>query len=325
VRPVLAGVVRAVLAGVVRPALVGAVLLALAGCATPWDPPGLRPYAAVLAARPGHRLFDATPYVWPARGELVEFFCRWPTDRPVPIHLPDDATPDEARALDAALAAWESAGLGLRFERVPLERARIDVAFVAPERTTRAEGTGYTLADCRLDDPGAEATAGERLPARMARARVRIVRRETAEWDAADHAFFAGEVAGVALHELAHALGFQGHAKLGGGILAGDTRHATAVGRRVLAGEPFDEPTLRALYALPSGLVLARHPVAAARTAALDERLAAQDGTQGPWVRVGDRSARVFWRDAGGQERGVTLPSLVTVRAHPERLVLLPD
>lgn len=310
-----------------RPAARAAVAaaLALAACTTPWDPPGLRPYAAVLAAHPGHRLFDATPYVWPARGELVEFLCRWPTDRPVPIHLPDDATPDEARALEAALAAWESAGLGVRFERVPPARARVDVAFVAPDRTTRAEGTGYTLADCRLADAGAEATAGARLPARMTRARVRIVRRESDEWDAADHAFFAGEVAGVALHELAHALGFQGHARFGGGILAADAREATAVGRRVLAGEPFAEPTLRALYALPSGVVLRRHPVPAARTAPLDERLAARGVTPGPWVRVGDRSARVFWRDARGGERGLTLPSLVTVRAHPERLVLLPD
>jgi len=296
-------------------------LAAWAACATPWDPPGLRPWRATLAAHPEHRLFDATPYLLPVRGELVEFLCRWPTERPLRIHLPADATPDEQRALDAALAAWESAGLGVRFERVARDRAEIEVAFLSPERTTRAEGTGYTLADCRLTDAGPAATAGARLPARLERARIRIVRRETDEWDARDHAWFAGEVAGVALHELAHALGFQGHVRFVGGVLAGDTRETTAVGRAVLRGESFSEPTLRALYALPSGLVLARRPVSSARTAPLDARLA---GAAGPLVRVGDRSARIFWREARG-ERGVTLVSVATARAHPERLVLLPD
>jgi hypothetical protein len=298
-----------------------AVAVWLAACASPWDPPGLRPHASDLAEEPAHRLFDATPYLLPVRGELIEFLCRWPTDRPLAIHLPEDATPEEQRALDAALAAWESAGLGVRFEPSPLERAEIDVAFLEHDGTQRAEGTGYTLADCRLADAGPAVTAGPKLPARLERARIRIVRREQEEWSDQDHAFFAAEVAGVALHELAHALGFQGHAEFGGGILARDTKRSTAVGRRLLAGESFAEPTLMALYALPSGVVLARHPVPGIRTAELDRLL---DGRPGPWVRVGDRSARVFWRSAEG-ERGVTLTSVVVARAHPERLVLLPD
>jgi len=276
----------------------------------------------VLAAHAGQRLFDATPYLLPVRGQLIEFLCRWPTDRPLAIHLPDDATADEQRALDAALAAWESAGLGVRFERVPAERAQIDVAFLASDRTPRAEGTGYTLADCRVADTGPAAIAGSRLPARLERARIRIVRRESETWSAADHAWFAGEVAGVALHELAHALGFQGHARFGGGILARDTRRTTTVGRRVLDGARFVEPTLQALYALPPGLVLARHRVPASRTAQLDGQLAIRPA---PLVRVGDRSGRIFWRAPGGRERGFTLVSVYVARTRPERLVLLAD
>lgn len=298
---------------------------AVAACATPWDPPGLRGYQATLAEHPGQRLFDATPYLLPARGELVEFFCRWPEGQPIGLHLPEDATPDEQRALDAAVAAWEAAGVGVRFERVSREHAAtggIDVAFLAHDRTDRAEGTGYTLADCRLDDASPATLARPQLPARLERARIRIVRRESDEWGPADHAFFAGELAGVALHELAHALGFQGHAQFGDGILARDTKRSTVVGRRVLAGAAFREPTLAALYALPSGLVLTRHPVPRARTAPLDARLGAHPG---PRVRVGDRSGRIFWRTRSGGEDGVTLVSVAVARASPERLVLLPD
>lgn len=302
-----------------------ALAVALAGCATPWDPPGLRRHRAALEAHPGQRLFDATPYLLPARGELVEFFCRWPDGRPIPIHLPEDATPDERRALDAAVAAWASAGIGVRFEPVSRERALqggIEISFLAPDHTTRAEGTGYTLADCRLADASPAALARAVLPASMERARIRIVRRDSRTWSPADHAFFAGEVAGVALHELAHALGFQGHTHFDDGILARDTRHSTVVGRRVLAGEAFHEPTVAALYELPSGIVLVRHPVPRVRTALLDALL---DALRGPLVRVGDRSGRIFWRTASGGEEGVTLVSVVEARAKPDRLVLLPD
>lgn len=311
-----------------RAAALGLVLAGCAaGCAEPWAPPGLAPHRATLAGH-AHRLHDATPYLLPVRGELVSFFCRWDVTRPLTVRLPADATPHESRALEAALSAWEGAGLGVRFERRPAADPRpADVAFrfLAHDATSRAGGTGYTLADCRLDSLAPSALERPRLTARLARARIRIVRRETTEWTEADHAWFAGELAGVALHELAHALGFQGHARFGGGLLDRDTRESTPVGRAVLAGRPFAEPTLAALYALPSGVVLERVAVPRVRTAALDDWIAEPPGVDGPFVRVGDRTARIFWRRADGRERGVTLASVATARAHPERLVLLPD
>jgi hypothetical protein len=302
-----------------------ALAVALAACATPWDPPGLRLRRAALDAHPGQRLFDATPYVLPARGELVEFFCRWPDGQPIPLHLPEDATPDERRALEAAASAWESSGIGVHFEPASRERVRaggIEVSFLAPDRTSRAEGTGYTLADCRIADASPDALARAVLPASLERARIRIVRRDSRTWSPADHVFFAGEVAGVALHELAHALGFQGHTQFDDGILARDTKYSTVVGRRVLAGAAFREPTLAALYDLPSGVVLDRRPVPRVRTAPLDSLL---DAARGPLVRVGDRSGRIFWLTPSGGERGVTLVSVVEARERPERLVLLPE
>ena len=309
-----------------RAGLAAVCALAFA-CATPWDPPGLRPHAGVLAAHPGQRLFDATPYLLPIGGELVAFFCRWDTAEPLSVAIPADVTPHERRALEAALSAWEAAGLGIRFRvAAPGEAGAADVAFefLAPERTRRAEGTGYTLADCRVG--GLPAAASQpRLDARLARARIRIVRREVDEWDEQDHAWFAAEVAGVALHELAHALGFQGHARFGGGLLAPDTRESTRVGRAVLAGAGLSEPTLRALYALPSGVVLERTPVPPVRTESVDASLAVFAGEDGPYVRVGDRSGRVCWRLPDGRPWGLTLTSIDTARRRPERLVLLPD
>ena len=213
----------------------------------------------------------------------------------------------------------------MRVGRAEAARRGISIVFLHADETVRAEGTGYTLADCRLAGAGRAALAGERLPAQLWRARIRIVRRDAEEWEERDHRHFASEVAGVALHELAHALGFQGHARFGGGILARDTRESTRVGRALLRGETFREPTLRALYALPSGQVLVRHPVPRARTEPLDGLVASPPEGDGPFVRVGDRTGRVFWRSADGTERGVTLHSVVTARAHPERLVLLPD
>ncbi len=292
----------------------------LAACAQPWDPPALRPYRGGIDLHGGHRLKDLTPYVLPWAGEVLELVCRWP-EGPVPVHVPPDATPDEARAIEAAIDAWEALDLGLRFPRVAREAAAIRFELV-PHRTGRLGGTGFTLADCAVDP---SRVGADRVPARLVSARIRILRRDTAEWDARDHAFFASEVAGVALHEMAHALGFQGHATFGEGILRPDTRYSTRIGRRLLQGGGFDDPTLRALYGIPSGLVLARHPVPAVRTEWVD-RLAARapaHGLEGPWVRVGDRDGRVFWR--GGEEWGVTISGIQTARAHPERIVLLPD
>jgi len=302
-----------------------ALVSLLCACAEPWDPPGLRGHRAALDALPAQRLRDATPYLLPVRGELIEFFCRWPTAAPLGVHLAEDASAEERGALEAALAAWEGAGLGVRFVPATRERADIVLEFVEAVPGGRAAATGSTLADCRIESLAAGALDGARVPARMARSRIRIVRRDSEGWEASDHARFATELLGVALHELAHALGFQGHARFGGGILAPDTRESTRVARGLRAGGPFREPTLEALYRLPSGVVLARHPVPRVRTSPLDDWIARSSGLEGPFVRVGDRSGRIFWRTGQGAERGFTLTSVVTARAHPERLLLLGD
>jgi hypothetical protein len=79
------------------------------------------------------------------------------------------------------------------------------------------------------------------------------------------------------------------------------------------------------LYALPSGTLLRRETVSAVRTEwadALAEVGRAQDFA-GPFVRVGDREARVFWVSPGGPEVGVQVPAPVRTLADPARLVVL--
>jgi len=82
------------------------------------------------------------------------------------------------------------------------------------------------------------------------------------------------------------------------------------VARRVLRGERFEAPTLRALYALPSGTVLQRIAVGSDRTRIVD-RLAERAQARawpGPFVRVGDLDGFVFWRDDAGANLRLKVP-----------------
>ena len=102
--------------------LLGPALVALlcVGCAEPaWEPARLEARHPALAALEGHRLGDVRPYYLPLGGRLTLFLCRWPDGARIPVTLPAHATPAERGKLEAALAAWERAGLPLRFERVP--------------------------------------------------------------------------------------------------------------------------------------------------------------------------------------------------------------
>ena len=95
------------------------------------------------------------------------------------------------------------------------------------------------------------------------------------------------------------------------------------IGARVWRGEALREPNLRALYAIPSGTVLARLSVAPERTrsARLLGSAAISLGLSGPFVRAGDRSAEIFWRGASGRRY-----ALIARRGSwPERFELHPN
>jgi hypothetical protein len=63
---------------------------------------------------------------------------------------------------------------------------------------------------------------------------------------------------------------------------------------------------LAALYGLPNGVVVGRLPVDPLAVQPLRRfaSLAQQRAFKGPFVRVGDRSARMLWREADGVAAG---------------------
>ncbi len=292
-------------------------------CADPSvDLEGLGGRHPKLAAAGPERLRHMRPYYLPAAGQLTLFSCRWPDGAAIPVQLPSDASAEEQRKIHAVLAAWEDAGLGVRFERRPLEGVGIEIEFPAD---LFAYDAGAVV-DCAVEARGIRPNV-ERLPARLVRARVSVARDDP-------------RLAGTLLHELGHALGFQGHvpparrrqkrasARGGGTIMRRDTELLREVGERVLQGGPFHDPSLAALYALPSGTVLGRLAISRDRTRLVDRMLeiGVTRGLVGPLVRVGDEEGRIAWHDPDdGRVARLLLRNLELARSDPERLEIEPS
>ena len=235
----------------------------------------------------GHRLSDVHPYVWPGGGELVAFLCRWPSSSRLRVALPGDAAPVELDLWRRALAAWEGAGPGLRFVPVAPD-APADVALsMAGAEAGRA---AQTAADCAVDVEAGADRARDTIAARLVAAHVRVSR-ATPDWRGHPQTLDQDELMGTMLHELGHALGFQGHARRGS-VMVRDVEAVRRIGARVLAGEPFDDATLTALYRVDSGAVVRRRRLGAGETAIVDRiaALAPARDFAGPIVRVGDRA-----------------------------------
>lgn len=291
-----------------------AVCLAV-GCAAPngdpWQLAQLEQAHPSLAAVPGHRLKDVRPYALAAAGRLTFFLCRWPDAAEIPVAIHGDATPEERQAIEAALAAWEGAGLGVRFAR--------------RERLTRPQGveiriienmlaaTANTIADCGVDAAGLRRASGA-VPARMVFASIHLGRGDPS-------------LTGKALHELGHALGFQGHPRSGDTVMAPGVKAARLAGERVREGRLTGDAALSALYALPSGTVLSRRPLPAERTRPVDRltERGPQAGWSGPFARVGDSEGRLFWRDVRGDAIAFELAGLTAARKDPLKLRISPD
>lgn len=272
----------------------------------------------------GHRLRDLTPYVWPSQDQLTLLVCRWPDARPIPISLPSGRDPALVRAAERAVSAMEQA-LPITFERRErIERHGIELRFVDPERE-RVVGAGNAVADCALDPDSALREPADTLPAELVYASVWL---RTEQIDAFGRVlpFSPDEVAGSVLHELGHALGFQGHAHAGATVMVRAVEEVRSAGRRVLAGEPFSDATLEALYHVPSGTVVRRARLAPGTTRYVDAMLALarRSGLAGPFLRVGDRLARVTWRDRDGTSYPVTIDRIDDALRSPESLALDP-
>lgn len=294
--------------GVVVAVLCAGAAAAVLGCAQPaWDATGLEGRYPALREVDGHRLGDVRPFYWPAGGQLTLLLCRWPDGARIPVVLPRDGTADERRRVEAALAAWEGAGLGIRFVPVPaLDAGGIEIELVEGMLAWGAN----TIADCQVDAGG----AGERLPARIVYASIQLARNDP-------------RLVGSALHELGHALGFQGHPRRGDSIMLRDADRLRRTGDRVWNGASFTDATLAALYSVPSGTVLTRITLRPGETEPIDRlrAMGSAQGWRGPWLRVGDREGLVRWRTRRGRDVSVLLRGLSAALERPDGLVLEPD
>lgn len=273
--------------------------------------------AGVLSHDP---LQDLHPFVWPAAGEVRLFTCRWPRGATLGVSLDGGDSPEQQRALAAALVAWQDAGIGIRFRSAPAGKAQVHVHLVAGplERAGGRAAAGRTEADCAIPD-------GDPTRAHLVSASVAVSTVVGPDWRDHTRAASPAELAGTLLHELGHALGFAGHPAADDPmVLESDANRR--FGRRILAGQPVRSPALSALYALPSGTVLAESAVARWRTAPVDRLLALAQakGLEGPFAQSGDAAAAVFWREPSGGRVEVLIPDLAGVRRDPGRVLPVP-
>jgi hypothetical protein len=290
---------------------VALALSCAAGSPDPWNLKALEQAHPALAAVHGNRLKDVKPYTLVAAGWLTEFLCRWSVGESVPVAVDAGATPAERDAIEAALDAWEGADLGVRFER----RERLARPYGIEIRVIEnmLAGTANTIADCGVDAARLAESSGP-VAARMVFASIHLARDDP-------------RLTGSALHELGHALGFQGHPRAGETVMSPGMKAARLAGERVREGTLHGDAALSALYAVPSGTVLSRRPLTPERTRAVDALAehGARVGWSGPFVRVGDREGRLFWRDARGDSVAFALTGLSASRTDPRRIQLTPN
>jgi hypothetical protein len=317
------------------------IALVLAGCIASrnatFDVRALGERNPALAAHPHQRLADAAPYFAVAPSGLVLFLCRWRTTRPIPVLLPEDATAEEEATLRAALDAWVGAGLGVTFEVAPrtaqVPEHRIEIDFVEdPHGALRVPG-GDTIADCAV--PSAVESSSAPIDAELTYASIHL-RRSRRDAVGRRVALLPQELLGASVHELGHALGFPGHVLQTDGVMAARAQIDAARhwGRWLEEGRSLVSPTLAALYALPSGVRVGAVPLSERPLEMLRalEAGALAEGLRGPYVRVGDRSARMLWRTDSFQSvvlaiddwrKALRAPAGLTLRANaPARRIV---
>jgi hypothetical protein len=286
------------------------VLFALStGCvplAGGWNVESLSDRHPDATSRAGQRLGDTPPYFIPHGDRAMLFLCRFAKRSPISVSLPSGASPREQSAIRIAIEGWGNAELGIRFEEVAKGSAMIEIHFAEPPAysgpvTAPSVGTGYTVSDCGFDAAwDVAANADGPLAARLTRAVIHL-RRSNTDILGREVLLHADELVGVALHELGHALGFPGHVATLDSVMTKSTDTVRRFGRRLRAGRGFAAPSLAALYALPSGTVVGSVELSEAAIAlfAAAGELARSRDWQGPFVRVGERSANLNWRSRG--------------------------
>lgn len=284
-----------------------------------WNYEALADAHPALGAFSGQRLGDATPYPIPLLegdpARLGVALCRWRSGQRVRVSAPGDANARERTVIELAVEAWASVDLGIELVLSEDADAEIEIFFLTDEIEEETPHSGEAETNCSAEIGGSLVNARVGL----ARALPDVLGRSVG--------VSYGELLGTTLHELGHALGYQGHAAKGPSVMVRNIEQVRRLGEQVFAGEGFADPTLSALYAVPGGEVLGELHLDREQTLWLRIVLEAarEKRWRGPFARVGDRAARVFWLDSEGEEVALGVRDWAASRRHLERLRFRPN
>ncbi len=323
----------------VRGGILAALILMAPGCVPPrggWDVDALIAVEPSIARLEGQRLGDMIPF--PALdGERIALIaCRFAAHQSVRVRGGGSQWPAgwgqaAVSALDRSVARVE---LVLEAESGSPARARPNIEIVTIEAVggEGPDGLGDTLSECDVSPIGWSAQGASRAYRGLLTAAEIRMRRAQLDMTNQVQDATAEEWVGALMHELAHALGFPGHAGAGNSILVRDETRIRAAGRRALRGETVPDETLEALYRIRPGQRLGTRGLNAEGTSWLDavreldrNRSALGSPSVGMFASVGDQAARIVWRYADGSQLGVRFPHWRSELRSGAAITLRPD
>jgi hypothetical protein len=292
-----------------------------------WNVDVLETREPSIATLEGHRLGDMLPFPALDGDRIVLVACRFAVGRPVRVggegaQWPAAWGKAAVRALDRSVERVE---LILIDDAASGRQTRPDIEIVTIEAVggVGPRGLADTLGECDVSPiasslvsrgPASTQPLNPTYRGLLTGAEIRI-RRAQLDMTSQVRDASAEEWVGALMHELAHALGFSGHAGAGDSILVRDETRIRALGRLALRGESVPDETLEALYLVRPGQRLGVRRLKAGNVSWLDairgldrDRSAAGSPSLGMFSSVGDQEARIVWRYADGSQLGVRLP-----------------
>ncbi len=265
--------------------------------------------------RGAHRLGDLIPFPALVDDRIVLVACRFETGQRIRVAGAGSGWSQEWGRL--AVSALDRGLRGVELDLLDADglesaqKVEIQIHSIAVPEAVGPSGLGdaYSECDVSVDENAAGQIRGVLVGSEI---RIRRARRDLLgeRRDAS-----AEEWVGALMHEIAHALGFVGHAAVGDSILVREQSRLRAAGRRALGGRPWLDETLEALYQIPTGQRLGERRIKAesASTIQMLARMRETLSMQGPQsfvVRssVGDLEARIQWRFEDGSRIGIRLP-----------------
>jgi hypothetical protein len=295
-----------------------------------WDVDVLRRGEPGVELPRGHRLGDLLPFPALDGRSVALVVCRFAEREIVHVHGSGPGwSRDWARAAVRAVDRSVS-NLSLRLDPDAGSAAgsQIEILSIGDVEGPGPKGLGDTISECDVSRG-----SGSDRPYRglLVGAEIRIRRAQIDHTNQLREAL-AQEWVGALMHEIAHALGFAGHAAIGDTVLVREETSLRAAGRRALAGESRPDATLDALYTLGPGRVLGMRDIHSdglvwlERVAAL-RRARAEAGVEqiGVYSSAGDRAARIVWRYADGSQIGLRMPTWKTDLTRGRAIRLRPD